>query len=56
MRAVLPQVCMSVENVYQRCVAHSRVARIAQSEPLPQLDVVGSFVSDLGAAVKDVRR
>lgn len=54
--ALPPQVCMSVESVYQRCVAHSRVGRVAQSDPLPQLGVVGSFVSDLGAAVKDVRR
>ena len=47
---------MSTENIYQRCVAHSKVARMAQSEPLLQLEVIGNFLSDLEAAIKDAKR
>ena len=45
------QVCMSTENLYGRCLKHSRVAHTAQSDPLSQLDLIGHFIGDLQAVI-----
>lgn len=46
---VLLQVCMSTDNLFQRCRQRSRVAHGNVTNPLLQLEAIGNFVSDLGA-------
>lgn len=43
------QVCMSTDNLFQRCRQRSKVAHGNVSNPLLQLEAIGNFVSDLGA-------
>ena len=50
--SVLAQVCMSTENLYSRCLEHSRVAHTEQMDPLVQLDVIGFYIGDLHAAIQ----
>ena len=40
---------MSTDNLFQRCRQRSKVAHGNVTNPLLQLEAVGSFVSDLGA-------
>ena len=42
---------MSTENLYDRCLKHSRVAHTAQTDPLCQLDLIGHFIGDLKAVI-----
>ena len=48
-RFVCMQVCMSTDNLFQRCRQRSKVAHGNVSNPLLQLEAIGNFVSDLGA-------
>ena len=50
------QVCMATENLFQRCRQHSKVAHGSVSNPLAQLTIIGHFVSDLVAILKDHRQ
>ncbi|DBB07814.1 TPA: hypothetical protein ACH3X3_009224 [Trebouxia sp. C0006] len=43
------QVCMSTDNLFQRCRQRSKVAHGNVTNPLLQLEAIGNFVSDLGA-------
>ena len=43
---------MSTENLYRRCLVHSKIAHTEQSDPLMQLDIVGFFTGDLHAAIQ----
>jgi hypothetical protein len=43
---------MSTENLYNRCLVHSKVAHTEQMDPLMQLDIVGFFIGDLHAAIQ----
>ena len=48
-----PQICMSTNNLYQRCLAKSTVAHAAEERnPAVQLEAVGHFVSDLREAIR----
>ena len=47
---------MSTDNIFQRCQQKSRVAHFHETNPLQQLEVVGNFVSDLGAVLKEWRQ
>ncbi len=49
MRSVYIQVCMSTDNLFQRCRQQSKVAHGNVTNPLLQLEAIGNFVSDLGA-------
>ncbi len=49
MRFVCIQVCMSTDNLFQRCRQRSKVAHGNVTNPLLQLEAIGNFVSDLGA-------
>jgi hypothetical protein len=50
-----PQVVLSTDNIFNRCRGRSKIGYPAESNPLQQLDVVGNFVSDLGAIVRMYR-
>ena len=50
--SVLAQVCMSTENLYSRCLEHSKVAHTVQLDPLMQLDIIGFYIGDLHAAIQ----
>ena len=43
------QVCMSTDNLFQRCRQRSKVAHGNVINPMLQLEAIGNFVSDLGA-------
>lgn len=49
------QVVMCTDNVFNRCRQHSKIAHQAESNPLHQLEVIGSYVSDLVAICKQQR-
>ena len=49
MGIVCIQVCMSTDNLFQRCRQRSKVAHGNVTNPLLQLEAIGNFVSDLGA-------
>jgi hypothetical protein len=49
------QVVLSTDNIFNRCRGRSKIGYPAESNPLQQLDVVGNFVSDLGAIVRTFR-
>ncbi|KAF5841599.1 hypothetical protein DUNSADRAFT_12297 [Dunaliella salina] len=46
------QVVFSTDNIFNRCHSRSKIGYPAESNPLQQLDVVGNFVSDLGAIIR----
>ena len=46
------QVVLSTDNIFNRCRGRSKIAYPPESNPLQQLDVVGNYVSDLGAIIK----
>lgn len=46
------QVIMSTENLYNRVKANSRISHAEESNPLPQLDSIGSFVADCAYMLK----
>ncbi|PNH07304.1 Coiled-coil domain-containing protein 42 [Tetrabaena socialis] len=46
------QVVLSADNIFNRCRGKSSIGHPAESNPLHQLDVIGNFVSDLGAIIK----
>ncbi|GLI67448.1 hypothetical protein VaNZ11_011641 [Volvox africanus] len=49
------QVVLSADNIFNRCRSKSSIGHPAESNPLHQLDVIGNFVSDLGAIIKQYR-
>lgn len=49
------QVVLSTDNVFNRCRGRSKIAYPPESNPLQQLDVIGNYVSDLAAIVKQAR-
>lgn len=49
------QVVLSTDNIFNRCRSRSKIGYPAESQPLHQLDVVGNFVSDLGAIIKSFK-
>ncbi len=49
------QVVLSADNIFNRCRSKSRIGHPAESNPLHQLDVIGNYVSDLGAIIKGWR-
>ncbi|GAX82119.1 hypothetical protein CEUSTIGMA_g9547.t1 [Chlamydomonas eustigma] len=49
------QVVLSTDNIFNRCRGRSKIAYPPESNPLQQLDVVGNYVSDLGAIIKAYR-
>ncbi len=49
------QVVLSTDNIFNRCRGRSKIAYPPESNPLQQLDVVGNYVSDLGAIVRQHR-
>ncbi|GLC45244.1 Cilia- and flagella-associated protein 73 [Pleodorina starrii] len=49
------QVVLSADNIFNRCRSKSSIGHPAESNPLHQLDVIGNFVSDLGAIIKQFR-
>mmetsp|Transcript_25341 Transcript_25341/g.55050 ORF Transcript_25341/g.55050 Transcript_25341/m.55050 type:complete len:310 (+) Transcript_25341:61-990(+) len=49
------QVVLSTDNIFNRCRGRSRIGYPAESNPLQQLDVVGNYVSDLGAIIKQFK-
>ena len=46
------QVVLSTDNIFNRCRARSKIAYPSESNPLQQLDVIGNYVSDLAAIIK----
>lgn len=46
------QVVLSTDNVFNRCRSRSKIGHPAESNPLHQLEVVGNYVSDLGAIIR----
>ncbi len=40
---------LSTDNIFNRCRGRSKIAYPPESNPLQQLDVIGNYVSDLGA-------
>lgn len=46
------QVVLSTDNIFNRCRGRSKIAYPPESNPLQQLDVIGNYVSDLGAIIK----
>mmetsp|Transcript_16631 Transcript_16631/g.28553 ORF Transcript_16631/g.28553 Transcript_16631/m.28553 type:complete len:325 (+) Transcript_16631:114-1088(+) len=46
------QVVLSTDNIFNRCRSRSKIGYPMESVSLHQLDVIGNFVSDLGAMVK----
>lgn len=49
------QVVLSTDNIFNRCRLNSKIGYHAETNPLQQLDVVGNFVSDLAAIIKQHR-
>ncbi len=49
------QVVLSTDNIFNRCRGRSKIAHPAESNPLLQLTVVGNYVSDLGAIIRQYR-
>ena len=49
----LGQVCMSTENLFERCHSKSTVGHPNHRAPLDQLTVIGDYMSDLRAMVKE---
>ncbi|KXZ49053.1 hypothetical protein GPECTOR_23g139 [Gonium pectorale] len=49
------QVVLSADNIFNRCRSKSSIGHPAESNPLHQLDVIGNFVSDLGAIIKQFK-
>ncbi|MEW5313954.1 MAG: hypothetical protein WDW38_005484 [Sanguina aurantia] len=49
------QVVLSTDNIFNRSRSRSKIGYPAESNPLQQLDVVGNFVSDLGAIIRQYR-
>lgn len=49
------QVVLSTDNIFNRCRARSKIAYPSESNPLQQLDVIGNYVSDLSAIIKQIR-
>lgn len=49
------QVCMATDNLFHRCNSRSKVNHKPTSKPLEQLAVIGDFMADLGAIVKQWR-
>ncbi|GMH41990.1 hypothetical protein BSKO_09909 [Bryopsis sp. KO-2023] len=46
------QVIMSTDNIFNRCRNRSRIAHPAETNPLEQLEVIGNYISDLGAIIR----
>mmetsp|Transcript_41925 Transcript_41925/g.50804 ORF Transcript_41925/g.50804 Transcript_41925/m.50804 type:complete len:312 (-) Transcript_41925:960-1895(-) len=46
------QVCMATDNLFHRCNSRSKVNHPPYTNPLEQLGVIGDFMADLGAIVK----
>lgn len=49
------QVVLSTDNIFNRSRGRSKIGYHAESNPLQQLDVVGNYVSDLGAIIRQYR-
>ena len=49
------QVVLSTDNIFNRSRSRSKIGYPQESNPLQQLDVVGNFVSDLGAIIRQHR-
>lgn len=46
---------LSTDNIFNRSRGRSKIAYPPESNPLQQLDVIGNYVSDLAAIVKQWR-
>ncbi len=49
------QVVMSTDNLFHRCRHKSHIGHALETSPLAQLDVVGNFISDLGAIIAQAK-
>lgn len=49
------QVVLSTDNIFNRSRQRSKIGHAVESNPLLQLDVIGNFVSDLSAIVKQYK-
>lgn len=49
------QVVLSTDNIFNRSRSRSKIGYPAETNPLQQLDVVGNFVSDLAAIIRQYR-
>mmetsp|Transcript_20045 Transcript_20045/g.36043 ORF Transcript_20045/g.36043 Transcript_20045/m.36043 type:complete len:298 (-) Transcript_20045:332-1225(-) len=47
------QVVLSADNIFNRCRGRSSIEYAIENNPLYQLDVIGNFVSDLNAIMKN---
>lgn len=50
------QVCMATDNLFQRCLEKSHISHPAETNTLSQLDIIGSYVADLAAIIKERKR
>eukprot|EP00241_Pyramimonas_parkeae_P007189 CAMPEP_0114260016 /NCGR_PEP_ID=MMETSP0058-20121206/20221_1 /TAXON_ID=36894 /ORGANISM="Pyramimonas parkeae, CCMP726" /LENGTH=304 /DNA_ID=CAMNT_0001375141 /DNA_START=316 /DNA_END=1230 /DNA_ORIENTATION=+ len=46
------QVCMAADNLFHRCITRSKVNHLPHTNPADQLSVIGDWVSDLAAIVR----
>eukprot|EP00798_Chlamydomonas_sp_ICE-L_P025664 gene25664-11329_t len=49
------QVVLSTDNIFNRSRGRSKIGYPAESNPLQQLDVIGNYVSDLGAIIRQYK-
>jgi hypothetical protein len=51
----LGQVVLSTDNLFARCKQRSHIAHRPETNPLHQLDIIGNFIGDMAAIVKQHR-
>lgn len=49
------QVVLSTDNLFARSRARSHIKHNPETNPIHQLDMIGSYVSDLGAIIKQYK-